>query len=828
MSGSDLSAFLNNKLRTARTLLQNGDIAGARTICTEILVKAPRNPEAIALRGIVSLMSGTPADAVSDLRLALTAMPGDGMTMEHLGLALLNMGEYAEAEQILRRVAALPGAPPSVALRLGLAILRQGRAAEAVEPLQRALLKAPGHPDCLLALGQALAASGDTPGATTHFKAALQGAPGHPDALYNLGVMALAGNDLAAARSYFDAALKSHPAHADAMVNLAVVCEQLQQPDEAAQLLERALSFDPRHPHAHSNLGNLRLRSGRHGEARQHFEAALAVAPTLSTALEGLGGVARAQGRFSEAVRLLREVTGMEANSATTWAALADSLLQTGDLDAADDAADRAGALDPALVWAWSLRAQLRLLRGDLASAIEIVDQGFRQTDSTALLGMLTQYSRHVCDWSRWSAAWPILKPRILRDEEAGTPFALLCENLSARELGAYTKTWSRRRFGNLDTAVLTPTPHRNPGQRIRIGYLSSDFQEHPVAYLVTEVLERHDRARFEVYAYSYGPRDDGAMRKRIINAVDHFVDIAWEPDDLAVNRIRSDGIDILIDLKGYTVGDRLGIMAQRASPIQVTWLGYPGTTGTEFVDYLIADPFIVPAGTEDSCSEQVLRQPHCYQPIDRNRVVAEPLARSAYGLPDESLVFCCFNQTFKITPGVFAAWMRILQAVPDSVLWLVDDNRWSTANLRAAASAAGIGTDRLIFAPRLPLAQHLARYKVADLALDTFPYTSHTTASDALWCGCPLVALCGETFAARVSGSILTAAQLPALIANSLEDYESKILKLATNRSLLKDVARRVQEARGHAPLFDTAAFTRDLEALYLQMQSANTPQQT
>jgi protein O-GlcNAc transferase len=822
VSGSDLSASLNNKLRTARTLLQNGDIAGARSICAEILAKTPRNPEAIALRGIVSLMSGAAADAARDLRLALEAMPRDGMTMEHLGLALLNLGEFAEAEQILRRAAALPGAPPSVALRLGLAILRQGRAKEAVEPLQRGLQQAPGHPEFLLALGQALAASGDTVGATSRFKAALQGAPGHPDALYNLGVMALAGNDLPAARDYFDAALKNHPAHADAMVNLAVVCEQQQQAEEATQLLERALSFDPQHPQANSNLGNLRLRNGQHSKARQHFEAALAAAPGLSTALEGLGGVARAQGRYGEAIRLLREVTRLEPNSATSWAALADSLLQTGDLKAADDAAQHAGTLDPALVWAWSLRAQLQLLRGELATAIDIVDQGFRQTDSAALLGMLTQYSRHICDWSRWSTAWPALKSRILRGEDGGTPFALLCEDLSARELGAYTKAWAARRFTHVSTKMLASP--RNPGRRIRIGYLSSDFQDHPAAYLVTEVLERHDRTQFEVYAYSYGPRDEGAMRQRIIGAVDHFVDIAWEPDDLVVNRIRNDGIDILIDLKGYTVGDRLGIMAQRASPIQVTWLGYPGTTGTQFVDYLIADPYIVPAGAEDSCTEQVLRQPHCYQPIDRKRVVAEPLARAAYGLPDESLVLCCFNQTFKITPAVFATWMRILQTLPDSVLWLVDDNPWATANLRAAASAAGINAERLIFAPRLPLARHLARYQVADLALDTFPYTSHTTASDALWCGCPLVALCGETFAARVSGSILTAAQLPALIATSLEDYESKVLKLATNRTLLKDVARRVLESRENAPLFDTAAFTRDLESLYLQMQPAKT----
>jgi predicted O-linked N-acetylglucosamine transferase (SPINDLY family) len=292
-------------------------------------------------------------------------------------------------------------------------------------------------------------------------------------------------------------------------------------------------------------------------------------------------------------------------------------------------------------------------------------------------------------------------------------------------------------------------------------------------------------------------------MRQRIIAAVDHFVDIAWEPDDLAVERIRDDGIDILVDLKGYTVGDRLGIMARRASPVQVTWLGYPGTTGTTFVDYLIADPYIIPPGEERSCSERVLRLPQCYQPIDRKRTIAAPLARSAYGLPESGFVFCCFNQTFKITPGMFAAWMRILQAVPDSVLWLVDDNRWSTANLRAAAAAAGVAPERLVFAPRLPLAQHLARYKVADLA----------------WCGCPLVALRGDTFAARVSASILAAAQLPALIAQSLPDYEARVLKLANHRELLQDITRRVNAARDGAPLFDTPAFARHLETLYLQM---------
>lgn len=819
-----MSASLNNKLRNARKLLQNGDTAGAEALCREILGKAPRNPEALALRGILSLMGGAPADAVADLRLALAASPQDGMALEYLGLALLNLGEFAEAEQILRRAATLPGAPASVALRLGLAMLRQGRPAEALAPLRQALQQAPDHPDCLLALGQALAAIDDTAGATAQFTAVLRAAPGHPDALYNLGVLSLAANDWPAASKHFEAALASHPAHTDAMVNLAIAREQLQQPADAAQLLQRALAIAPGHPHAHANLGNLRLREARHAEARRHFEAALAAAPGLPTAMEGLSAVARTQGRHVEAVRRLQELTGLDPASASTWAALADSLLQTGDLDAADGAADRAGALDPALVWAWSLRAQLRVLRGELAAAIELLAEGFRKTDHTVLLGMLAQHSRRICDWTRWSVAWQTLKPRILRGEEAGTPFALLSEDLSAAELADYTRIWAGQRFAGINAASTVMPKPRNSAQRVRIAYLSSDFQDHPAAYLVAELFELHDRARFEIYAYSYGPRDEGAMRQRIIHAVDHFVDIAWEPDDLAIERIRNDGIDILIDLKGYTVGDRLGIMAQRASPVQVTWLGYPGTTGAPFIDYLIADPYIIEPGEEHSCSEQVLRLPHCYQPIDRKRIIAEPLPRSAYGLPDSGLVFCCFNQTFKITPDMFAAWMRILQSVPDSVLWLVDDNRWSTANLRAAATTAGITPERLVFAPRLPLAQHLARYRAADLALDTFPYTSHTTASDALWCGCPLVALRGDTFASRVSGSILSAAQLPALIAQSLADYEIKVIKLATHRELLQDITRRVKAARDTAPLFDTPALARDLELLYLQMLTDST----
>jgi len=305
-------------------------------------------------------------------------------------------------------------------------------------------------------------------------------------------------------------------------------------------------------------------------------------------------------------------------------------------------------------------------------------------------------------------------------------------------------------------------------------------------------------------------------MRARVRAACEHFVDIAWDPADLAARRIEDDALDILIDLKGYTLGARTSLLARRLCPIQVSWLGYPGTMGAAFIDGLIADPFIVPPGHEQFYSERVLRLPHCYQPNDRKREVAKPLTRAEYGLPPDAFVFCCFNQAYKITPEIFACWMRLLEHVPGSVLWLLEDNRWATANLARAAQAHSIAPARLVFAPKLPLAQHLARYRVADLALDTFPYTSHTTASDALWADCLLVGLCGETFASRVSGSILTACNLPELISYSLDDYERLAYRVATDKPFRDELRARLATAKTGAPLFDAPTFTRDLERLY------------
>ncbi|HXF65901.1 MAG TPA: hypothetical protein VNK67_04265, partial [Burkholderiales bacterium] len=355
------------------------------------------------------------------------------------------------------------------------------------------------------------------------------------------------------------------------------------------------------------------------------------------------------------------------------------------------------------------------------------------------------------------------------------------------------------------------------------VGYLSWGFHRHATAHLAAELFELHDRARFEITAYDCGPEDGSGVRSRIRRSCERFVDISRASHFEAARLIHGTGTDILVDLTGYTLGGRPQILALRPAPVQVSWLGYPGTLGADWVDYLVADPVVIAPGEERFYAERVLRLPHCYQVNDRRREVAERTpSREEAGLPAEGFVFCCFNQAYKITPEMFSLWMRVLAAVPGSVLWLAEPNAWAPDNLRREAQARGIAPERLVFAPRRPLAEYLVQYRLADLALDTFPYTSHTTASDALWMGCPIVTCPGETFASRVAASILRAAELPELVAGSFEDYERLAVGLATAPGRLAALRSRLRERRASCPLFDTPRLVRELEGLYERMFEA------
>jgi protein O-GlcNAc transferase len=815
-----MSTVLFRQLRQAEKCLHTGDAAAAAALCEQVLHKAPRNPEALYLLGAAQLSQHRAAEAIATLERALSVDPESGAALETLGLAHLLLGRYAEAEAVLAKAARLAGAPATVFMRLGIAMLEQSRAGDALAPLRRAVAIAPQDADAQVNLGRALADTGALGFARECFHAAMRLAPESAEAQFNLGVLALRVEDWVEAGRWFEQALAKSPRFVDAMVNLGIVLQKQSALDEAAERLARAIALEPSHANAMSELAHTLALQGLSERARAHYLAALRIAPDLVAAHEGLASVCLAMGRLDEAIEHLQAVLQVEPDNANAHCALAGSLFERGDLDQAQAAARRAIELNGDIAEAYTTAANVALVRSRLDESIGVLERGCARTRNSDLLGMLTYLLRHACDWDRWTAAWSETKAAIDRGELAGRPFWLLCEPIDAQEQFDYVTRWAAARFGPITRRTsAAPTPPRR--DRLRIGYLSSDLQEHATAYLIAEVLEQHDRQRFEIFAYSHGPADASPMRRRLQNACEHFIDIAREPDDVAAQRLRDDALDILVDLKGYTAGDRLTILARRPCAVQLTWLGYPGTTGASFIDGVIADDFVIPQGRESVYSERVLRLPHCYQPNDRKRAVEDPRSRRDYGLPDAGFVFCCFNQTYKITPEVFSAWMRLLRAVPGSVLWLLESYPQAKRNLSEVAQASGVGIERLVFAPKLPNAEHLARYRVAELALDTFPYTSHTTLSDAVWCGCPVVGLCGETFASRVSGSLLTSAGLADLITRDLAGYECLARRFATEAGFAESVRIRVAQARDASALFDSTGFTRALEALYSNLAS-------
>jgi predicted O-linked N-acetylglucosamine transferase (SPINDLY family) len=818
-----MSAALQRKLGQAHERLQAGDAAGAQLLCREVLQRAPRNPDALVLFAVTLLMTGRARDAISPLEQALAAQPRHGIALENLGLAHLMLGNFAEAQRALHSAAAIPGAPASVFMRLGIALLNQDQHDAALSALQRALELNPADADIHLNLGQVADRVNDSARARQHFETALRLAPEHIEAMFNLGVICLKDNKLDAARDWFARVLARAPRHADALVNLALVAEQQQQPDETIAHLRRAIEINPSLSQARNNLANTLMLQGRLEDARAEYLAALRLAPDMTQAREGLASICIGLGRYKEGIVHLRELLRVDSRQPAILVALADALFEVGEVDEAEAAAKRAMALDPSASGPYTTLADIHAVRGELDLMVAMLQAGVAHTGAVLLLGKLTFQLRRLCDWENWRTAWQQLAAALPDTREVVSPFSLLCEPLTAAQQLSYARRLPKQLNINVDHDHQSPP--RTHRERVRIGYFSSDFYENAVAYLIAEVLELHDRSRFEVFAYSYGPDDNSPMRARMSAACEHFIDLARDPDDVAAARIRADEPDILIDLKGYTMGARPSILARRPCAIQVNWLGYPGTMGAGFIDYLIADPFIIPPDQESNYAERVLRMPHCYQPNDRKRPIAPTLDRAAYGLPESGFVFCSFNQGYKITPEIFACWMNLLRRTPDSVLWLLAENRWTTENLTRAAQCHEIDSARLIFAPKVPLSEHLARYRVADLALDTFPYGSHTTASDALWAGCPLVALCGQTFAARVSGSILSACGLPELVTHTLEDYERLASHIATDAPYRDVLRAKLETNRLGTPLFDSRTFARDLENIYIAVIEKTAP---
>ncbi len=595
----------------------------------------------------------------------------------------------------------------------------------------------------------------------------------------------------------------------------AVTCLQAGRLDDAERYCRAGLNDDPSGLDGYQLLAAIKMQQGYPAEAIETLHTALNHHPQNAACRFMLGSALRALGRRDDAMAQYREALERDPTLAEAHSNMGVLYHDKGDLEPAIACYRAALQYAPGHIAArLNLAAALRAL-GRTEDALREFETIVTFKPDHAYAELMALHSkRELCEWQGYGDM--VERVRILAETKGGTfsPILLTSWPVPPTLLLIAAKKYAAT-FG--DPAGF-PKRAATSG-KIRIGYISADFRRHVVSTVVAPIIEAHDKNRFEVIAYSYGPDDGSVERKHIQDICTDFVDLQALADDEAAQKIYQDRIDVLVDLSGYAGSVRHKILALRPAPVQIFWLGYPSSTGSPAIDYLVADAFTIPAEFEGFYSEKIMRLRGPCQPHNISLSPAQPKARAAYGLPETGFVFCSFNHPQKITPEIFATWMAILVAVPESVLWLRADRDTVHANLQRSAAAVGVDANRLIFAPRLPdAADHLARYLVADVALDTFPHNSHTTANDALWLGCPLITLTGDVFAARLAGSMLQALDVPELITASLSDYRDAAVRLATAPNERAAIKAKLVAARARGLQFDTARFVRQLEACFLE----------
>jgi predicted O-linked N-acetylglucosamine transferase (SPINDLY family) len=645
----------------------------------------------------------------------------------------------------------------------------------------------------------------------------------HAGALQYLAMLEGQRGNVAEAVRLLKQCVKVVPRAAEVHTNLGYALALMNRHEEALSAYDKALAINPNFLPALNNRGISLREMKRLADAVANYDRALALKPDFADAHYNRGNVLNKMGRWTEALASLDRALALKPGDVDTLIAGAIALRGLGRQAEALACLDKVVALAPGNVLAL-------VNRGDILSDLRRYDEAIGCYEKALSLDPDHAYARStlawavlsVCDWDRLEAMRADLLARVREKRAIVQPFTLLSVSDDPALQHICAEAFVSDAFPLSPRQTLAAAPRRGGAgrDRIRVVYLSVDFRRHPTVYLVARLLELHDRSRFTVLGVSTGLDDASAERKRIIDAVDEFIDASDKGDREVARLLHERQADILVDLNAHTRGGRLGILAHRPAPLQVNYLGYPGTSGAPFVDYIIADATILPADRQPFFAEKIVRLPDYYTGYHLGHEVAAPTpARGDVGLPERGFVFCSFNNNYKITAPVFDAWMRLLLAVEGSVLWLLGDTPAAETNLRKEAAKRGVDPARLIFAVRTGTDEHLARQRLADLFLDTLPVNAHTTACDALWMGLPLVTCAGQAFAGRVAASALTSCGLPDLVTTSLGDYEALARTLATDPGLLANYRERLAGLRASAPLFDPDRLRRQIEAAYARM---------
>jgi protein O-GlcNAc transferase len=638
-------------------------------------------------------------------------------------------------------------------------------------------------------------------------------------ALHLTGLMALQAGMNDAALGVLSRAVAINGQLPDLRAALAEAFQRLGRLDEALGHFERALALDRNYLEALYNSGNVLLRLGRYDEALARYDRVLALAPQFAEAMNNRGNALFELKRFSEALAAFDQAVAIKPDFVAALANRGAAFVELKRYEEGIASCEAALAIDPDDVAALAHRGNADFeLRRFADAAREFQRVLSVDPDYAYAAGKVIYYRLLCCDWTDYERDLAAIREKVAAGKRAVIPFMALNMADSVEMQMQCARIFHRDRYPASAEPIWRG--ERYDHTKIRVAYLSADFRQHAMAYLMAGVFDGHDRARLETTAISFGPDPKDAFRRRLESSFDRFLDVQTMRDRDVALLMRELEIDLAVDLMGYTNNGRPGILTHRPAPVQVNYIGFAGTMGADYIDYIIADRFVIPEADQSAYTEQVVYLPDTYWATDNRLAIGERVpSRAEVGLPETGFVFCCFNQNYKIAPPMFDVWMRLLQEVDGSVLWLVEDNADASRNLRREAERRGVGVGRLVFAPRVPVGEYLARFRLADLFLDTLPFNAHTTASDALWAGLPMVTCPGSSFAARVAGSLLTAIGLPELIATDIANYEALALRLARDGGLLGELRAKLARNRATFPLFDTRRFTRHLEAAFQRM---------
>ena len=699
-----------------------------------------------------------------------------------------------------------------------LALYQNGQAVQAQTLFEEILKVQPRHLEALHLLGVIAAQAKNLQRAVALFAKAIEINPNIATFYFNRGLALQELHQFEAALASYDQAIFIRPDDADTCLYRGNMLVQLEQPEAALASYDQALALKPDYAEVWLDRGNILMQLERPEAASASYNQALALKPDYAEAHGNLGLALQKLRQPEAALASYDQALALKPDYAEAWQNRGNILIQLKKPEAALASYDQVIALKPDCAEGYSSRGNVCQELKQHQAAVESYDKALAiRPDYEFLYGLRLNSKMWLCDFRDVGSQFMELIKKIQGNEKASSSFPVITLSASLPLQRKAAEIWTTAKYPkNLLLGEIKKYPRH---EKIRLGYFSMDFRIHPVSFLTAELFELHDRNRFEVIAFSYGSDTKDEMRQRLEGAFDEFIEVRSKSDQEIAEMARRMEIDIAIDLAGFTADARTGIFALRAAPVQVNFLGYPGTMGADYMDYLIADRQLIPEGAEIHYAEKIVYLPS-FQPNDRKRKISDRVfTRAELGLPESGFVFCCFNNNYKITASAFAGWMRILRQVEGSVLWLYTDNSTAVNNLRQEAVQLGVEAQRLVFAQMLPAPEYLARYRYADLFLDTLPFNAGTTASDALWAGLPVLTCPGEAFASRMAASLLTAIEIPELIARTPEEYEALAVELATNPERLRAIRQKLERNRLTTPLFDSRLFARYFEEACTKM---------